>query len=189
MKKTVFNKRLGDIERAIERVDPANRGFTGTGLAEYLNSPYDGPSTTKQGTRGRKLNSRGEWATGAAVSNILRITHYPYVQKKKRRTYFHLGTDTEEMQNKHNERVEQSKNAPRMEEYVEPFIHYWTDDDYGLEDAATEMGVSVPTISVKFRRLEESSAYGHYPVQYKERTGRKRKVTSRKKKKEEQQHG
>ncbi|KKL51197.1 hypothetical protein LCGC14_2297920 [marine sediment metagenome] len=56
MKETVFNRRLADIKRAIEKVDPANGGFTGSGLAEYLNSPYDGPP--RKGTNRRKLNSR-----------------------------------------------------------------------------------------------------------------------------------
>ena len=105
MKETVFNRRLAEVERAIQKVDPANGGFTGTGLAEYLNSPYDGPKPI--GKASRKLNSRGQWASGTAVSNILRVAHYPYVQKKKRRTYFHLETDTNEMQKEHDERVEQ----------------------------------------------------------------------------------
>ncbi len=180
MKESTFNRRIADVKRAIEKVDPANRGFTGPGLAEYLNSPYDGPKPI--GKTGRKLNSRGEWASGTGVSSILRAAHYPFVQKKGKRTYFHLGTDTEEMQNKHNEWVEQSKskNKHNMDDYIEPFIRYWTDDDYGLEDIATELGVAIPTIHSKFFRLAESSAYGHYPAQYKERTGRKRKVTSRK---------
>lgn len=100
------------------------------------------------------------------------------------KTFFHLGTDTEEIQKEYDRRAGRWKNKLKMENYIEPFIRYWTDDAYGLEDVATEMGVPISTISAKFRRLEESSTYDHYPVQYKERTGRKRKFTSRKKKKE-----
>jgi hypothetical protein len=180
MKEIAYKRRLEDVERAVQKVDPANTGFSGSAIAEYLNSKYDGPRSNTHANR--KLNSRGAWATGTAVSNILRAAHYPYVKKSNGKTYFHRGTNTDEMQKEHNERVDRWANKPKFDDYIEPFIRYWTDDALSLEDIAKELGVAAPTVLNKFRRLEESSTYGHYPVQYKERTGYKRKFTRRKKK-------
>lgn len=117
MKETVFKKRLVDVERAIEKVDPTNRGFTGSALAEYLNSKYDGPPA-KKGVANRKINSsgQGQWASGTSVSNILRIAHYPYIQQTGR-TYFHLGTNAEGMQKKHDKRVTSRKKKKEEQQH------------------------------------------------------------------------